>query len=106
HLRLTLRPPPPPTPFPYTTLFRSKRELLHQLRARRERAGRDERRGPEDRVAVLGDSRELAGALRGAVAGRHQGRARQELLRGLLDRKSTRLKLQSRSDLVCRLLLE
>src|SRR2546428_7404500 len=75
---LMIRRPPRSTLFPYTTLFRSGacRESLS----------------------------DIAPALYGArVSGsRHQQGER----RRLSDRKSTRLNSQSRSDLVCRLLLE
>src|SRR5688572_31612635 len=91
------RRPPRSTLFPYKTLFRSlwEREmiarhahlhdvtgpqrLVHRLRA----AARLRRQGHAELVAI---------ALTGAVAQR--------------DRKSTRLELQSQSNLVCRLLLE
>src|SRR3712207_7383384 len=77
-----IRRPPRSTLFPYTTLFRSR--LVHAL-----------------------------AQARGDVQGRGAGLAAQALLRGVraalegrADRKSTRLKLQSRQYLVCRLLLE
>src|SRR5256886_9993732 len=81
-----IRRPPRSTLFPYTTLFRS---VLHRRRA----AG-----------LQLGDALDLdqahaAGADRLAqlrLVAEHRN----------LDRKSTRLNLQSQSNLVCRLLLE
>src|SRR5206468_11583096 len=78
-----IRPPPTPTLFPYTTLFRS----IHQLA--RQAAGH--------------------GLLRTAASGGDQPADRQRLsaLRANLDRSEEHTsELQSRSDLVCRLLLE
>src|SRR5690625_6727168 len=81
-----LRPPPRSTLFPYTTLFRS--QLPHAAQAtpvRRLPAGQRLLRLRPDGLCLGLD-------LRGAE---HAG-----------DRKSTRLNLQSRGHLVCRLLLE
>src|SRR5207249_9563023 len=96
---LAPRPPPCPTLFPYTTLFRSLR-----LQPRRF----DVRVQPErGRIRTL------------HVAGRRGGIARVEQLRGPRDRperdhgsdgrdrsEEHTSELQSRFDLVCRLLLE
>src|SRR3712207_7937881 len=79
-----IRRPPRSTLFPYTTLFRSDPERRRALRAREDDAG--------------------LGAHAGAAARALRRSAR--LAAGRLDRKSTRLKLQSRQYLVCRLLLE
>src|SRR5947209_17504890 len=81
---LTIRPPPSTTLFPYTTLFRSgrlRRRVGHRVEAEAE-----------------------AQAETGQAVRREQ---LDELARPLTqDRKSTRLNLQSRQYLVCRLLLE
>src|SRR5438105_12799992 len=86
-------PSPPSTLFPYTTLFRSHATRLpgdaNDVGAVRGVADRD-----GARAGVRADRRHPVGARRpGVVDGR-------------TDRKSTRSELQSRVDLVCRLLLE
>src|SRR5206468_10907587 len=77
---LMIRRPPRSTLFPYTTLFRPRRSRLHDHSVR----------VPDGRAAVQ---------LRAAVdrARRRRGRSRSE---------EHTSELQSRSDLVCRLLLE
>src|SRR3712207_8488126 len=94
-----IRRPPSSTLFPYTTLFRSC-----------PRGGRGERRQPRPgggagRPAAGGQGHGVHARERAAAEGRGD-----PLLRGRdppgRDRKSTRLKLQSRQYLVCRLLLE
>src|SRR5206468_12393099 len=83
----TTPPPPPPTPFPYTTLFRSA------PRPRRcARCARDQ------------DARDLRWPARRGRSGR-SGAARERPLRPRRSEEHTS-ELQSRSDLVCRLLLE
>src|SRR5207244_6379773 len=98
-----MTPPPAPRLFPYTTLFRS---------ARRGRAARLPDRARRRRAVSRADE-QLAGTR--ARARGHVRSARAPQLRGAraparrerpLDRKSTRLKLQSPDHLVCRLLLE
>src|SRR5206468_6734232 len=98
---LRIRPPPRSPLFPYTTLFRSVRGP-HRLRHRR-RAGpataRRARGGP--------DTADRAPARRGSVA----ARLRPDLEAAVDDDRRRRSEehtseLQSRSDLVCRLLLE
>src|SRR3712207_8634181 len=79
---LMIRRPPRSTLFPYTTLFRS---LEENYRAYREM---------------------IAAALRILRPDAKVQSAALERLEEELDRKSTRLKLQSRQYLVCRLLLE
>src|SRR5690606_40840751 len=91
----SLIPPPPPSPlFPYTTLFRSGGPGC--ARARRPRAQGRRRRGDRDRSrsARRGHAQEFASRRRplGDEAQR--------------DRKSNTSELQSRENLVCRLLLE
>src|SRR3712207_8395906 len=86
-----IRRPPRSTLFPYTTLFRS--EVVVRPGRRVVGAVPDVAR----RRLELGD--DLARAQR-----QRQDRVRG--VRGGLDRKSTRLNLQSRQYLVCRLLLE
>src|SRR5438874_10393377 len=77
-----IRRPPTSTLFPYTTLFRSR----HRLRGT-----------PGDRV---GDDR-------GAAAGARRGGARRAgRLRAVQRSEEHTSELQSRRDLVCRLLLE
>src|SRR2546430_3327803 len=77
---LMIRRPPRSTLFPYTTLFRSGygRDLVHL--------------GDEERVRPASDHSGVAERADGGIED--------------VDRKSTRLKLQSQSNLVCRLLLE
>src|SRR2546430_9940823 len=77
---LMIRRPPRSTLFPYTTLFRSRVQLAQPT--------------PELQRAEFETIRKWVD-----VADRLEFRA-------LQDRKSTRLKLQSQSNLVCRLLLE
>src|SRR3712207_8904937 len=80
-----IRRPPRSTLFPYTTLFRSDR----QLPLAREPYGAGQRRN---------QGRDGSGRLRDLHRSLRRG--------GGVDRKSTRLELQSRQYLVCRLLLE
>src|SRR5207249_5870192 len=101
----TLPPPPPSTRFPYTTLFRSSpRATLARLRGR-ERGG--------------GRTRDLGGCVGGRAGARSRraprpGRRGHRLLRPdgrgeILHRGRSEehtSELQSRFDLVCRLLLE
>src|SRR5699024_12702586 len=82
---LRLRRPPRSTLFPYTTLFRSHGAA-----------------GPAGRTRLLVDH--LPPGFPAELQGQHP--ARHLLLRHREDRKSTRPELQSRFDLVCRLLLE
>src|SRR3712207_8659359 len=96
---LMIRRPPRSTLFPYTTLFRSKQDS--NLR----------RRKPADLQSAPFAARDIpptraqAGnqGPRSAVPARAGGAENPGLLG---DRKSTRLELQSRQYLVCRLLLE
>src|SRR5206468_7126592 len=90
---LFLRTPPPPTStlFPYTTLFRSPRRsaIRHQREhADDERPRADERRPEDDDVSL-----------------QHHGADRAENRQHDRSEEHTS-ELQSRSDLVCRLLLE
>src|SRR5206468_8200653 len=99
-----LRPPPPPTLFPYTTLFRS--DGGPRVRPLRGPAARAERR--------LAARRQGAGLAPPAQAGTAAQRRRLRFRPGAgagsnrLGRRSEEhtSELQSRSDLVCRLLLE
>src|SRR5207249_8492915 len=95
-LVVLLRLPPPPPPFPYTTLFRSRGpERYVRARAPRERASAPARLGGLGCAAAAGrDDRPLPG----------QGsrRAVPEWRRS----EEHTSELQSRFDLVCRLLLE
>src|SRR5690349_23635625 len=86
-----MRPPPRPTPFPYTTLFRSPPGAIPadaDLGARRDEVGRD---AP---ARHLGGSRSFERPPLHAARG---GDVRSE---------EHTSELQSRRDLVCRLLLE
>src|SRR5690606_42029565 len=96
---LTIRRPPRSTLFPYTTLFRSRRAgaVLTRsadarrgvLRADRSWYGRGEGRSMSTNAAVAGrDDRRILNALRDARSEEHTS------------------ELQSRENLVCRLLLE
>src|SRR5204863_7860490 len=85
---LMIRRPPRSTLFPYTTLFRSLEIIADRLGEREERGKRREVAGVEAvRIARLGQ--ELLG--QGGVIGRSEEHTSE---------------LQSRRDLVCRLLLE
>src|SRR5438874_7327169 len=88
---LILRLPPSSTLFPYTTLFRSHLRRPVQARRLRRRAGRA---GKARRVRT--------------VPPRHRGRRREtDAARGRPPRSEEHTsELQSRRDLVCRLLLE
>src|SRR3712207_8831690 len=92
-----IRRPPRSTLFPYTTLFRSDREVRG--------VGVVGRHTLQLAAPVV-----LALVLDGRVPPRDEQHARHRLGRGRAapdgDRKSTRLNLQSRQYLVCRLLLE
>src|SRR5207249_5350969 len=102
HVSFTSRPPPPPsTLFPYTTLFRSHR------RSDRRRAWRDAR--GRKRPTRIGRAR--AGARRNANGGTAAARristpGHPTLARGGRRSEEHTSELQSRFDLVCRLLLE
>src|SRR5207302_5154299 len=87
-----LRPPPRPTLFPYTTLFRSPSR----------RAGGDRRVHLRGAVDARPDERARAGAARGV---RPRGSA-EAVHRELLRSEEHTSELQSRENLVCRLLLE
>src|SRR2546428_12973884 len=78
---LMIRRPPRSTLFPYTTLFRSVRDQKRKIVARRSDR-------PEDRAAAF-----LSQVL-------------EEGCRAILRSEEHTSELQSRSDLVCRLLLE
>src|SRR5438067_5306581 len=83
---LLLRRPPSSTLFPYTTLFRSRRGDRERRRAPAARPGRQ-----------LGEH----------VAGDRGARGRRGMVAALEDRSEEHTsELQSRFDLVCRLLLE
>src|SRR5690349_24063677 len=96
---LMLPRPPRSTLFPYTTLFRSARTLLGlgslERRRLQKRAARSALKAAEATFDAL-SARIWAGAARGELA-RIGGRARSE---------EHTSELQSRRDLVCRLLLE
>src|SRR2546421_7426371 len=93
-----IRRPPRSTLFPYTTLFRSPR---HRTARRRPRVSNGKRQSPRkrDRRARNTRRRSLDSACRavGHGAGESEGPSRSE---------EHTSELQSRSDLVCRLLLE
>src|SRR2546428_2214311 len=91
-----IRRPPRSTLFPYTTLFRSPR------RGRRSRGG-----AARPRVGGVVDAHELVGADVGVALGRAEPAVAEELLDDPEVRSEEHTsELQSRSDLVCRLLLE
>src|SRR5689334_24142317 len=83
-----IRRPPRSTLFPYTTLFRSRRNA-HQRPVQIAKGFLAQNRGD-----FSSDSASLRVFMH------------DQALVGFLDRKSTRLKLQSQFHLVCRLLLE
>src|SRR5207249_10683889 len=90
-------PPARSSLFPYTTLFRSQ----DRGRARR-RVGRSRRGRPRaDRPAAVPSLRRPAGA-----AVRRQRRDRDRATEGVSRSEEHTSELQSRFDLVCRLLLE
>src|SRR5438874_8613812 len=93
------RPPSRPTLFPYTTLFRS-RELVVAGAVRRElpqQRQRDRRQVPYSKHANLLDTGTNAAAPHGATT-------TDTWIRGRSEEHTS--ELQSRRDLVCRLLLE
>src|SRR5690349_23077893 len=90
-LFLMIRRPPRSTLFPYTTLFRSPGQALRRVRGHRRRGGRGAGRPP---APVRGREREGPEA---------RCRARAVPPRRSEEHTS---ELQSRRDLVCRLLLE
>src|SRR2546421_2133106 len=85
-----IRRPPRSTLFPYTTLFRSPREHEHAVPGQRARPAGSDLRSRELGLRRL-QARQLA--------------EREDALRHLRSEEHTS-ELQSRSDLVCRLLLE
>src|SRR3712207_9409828 len=87
-----MRRPPRSTLFPYTTLFRSPPDLLHQAEHPLQR-GRALGAVEEELLAVLGGER-------APVAGRPGGEG------GVERSEEHTSELQSRQYLVCRLLLE
>src|SRR2546428_8361108 len=87
-----IRRPPRSTLFPYTTLFRSRRDRGPPRRHGQERDTRDAQASDE--------RRRRSPAPTVSTAGRHDGP-----VRGQRSEEHTS-ELQSRSDLVCRLLLE
>src|SRR3712207_8064864 len=98
---LMIRRPPRSTLFPYTTLFRSRRAGRDGARLRPPGLGESRRHAP--RLASAGGISPRRRAARApGLSPSRRGRAAS----GDEDRKSTRLKLQSRQYLVCRLLLE
>src|SRR5207247_10527147 len=101
HLSYMLRRPPSPTLFPYTTLFRS---LPAQLAAHQRVAGGGRVTLVEDQID---DAQHAVQALGQAVRPRHLVRDARaaDLPLGARSEEHTS-ELQSRVDLVCRLLLE
>src|SRR5207249_10060635 len=103
---LKLRRPPSPTLFPYTTLFRSRRGSRDALRRRtRSRAERRDSRGQggprrdrNHREGKLGPSDAAVRPEPGGVVVASPSRSRRS--------EEHTSELQSRFDLVCRLLLE
>src|SRR2546430_3185582 len=97
-----IRRPPRSTLFPYTTLFRSTDQPLEPELLVEQQGQRD----AEHELEGDRDAGEDEGVLEGlpervAVPQANEVREADEV-----DRKSTRLKLQSQSNIVCRLLLE
>src|SRR5206468_9401016 len=96
---LLLRRPPSSTLFPYTTLFRSPRNDRDDQRGQQRQRVAD-RGGLQRRLALLRLARVAVGPHQPQPAdGQEQGRG------GARSEEHTS-ELQSRSDLVCRLLLE
>src|SRR5207249_12073720 len=94
----TLRPPPSPTPFPYTTLFRSRHsDAAHARVARAAARVRPRGRQGESPAVARWHQRwgQRAGPCRDRRWIRPAGRSEEHTS-----------ELQSRFDLVCRLLLE
>src|SRR5206468_11078808 len=94
------RPPPGSTLFPYTTLFRSVIVAAGELRQRDAAdgcGGRDARSAHRGKDGAACDVRLQQPA----------GQRRHQLRQAIIDRSEEHTsELQSRSDLVCRLLLE
>src|SRR3712207_8365727 len=86
---LMIRRPPRSTLFPYTTLFRSRRDVVHSQPEQPNRPGTDERPAREVRRRVR-----AAGGVPRWHAGEH------------IRSEEHTSELQSRQYLVCRLLLE
>src|SRR5204863_9202644 len=98
---LVIRPPPRSTLFPYTTLFRSAQEFGRKREVRRSVGGR------QARSADLANQDRCPGAQAQAERARDSRRAEVQNPSepGLRSEEHTS-ELQSRRDLVCRLLLE
>src|SRR3712207_7668937 len=93
---LMIRRPPRSTLFPYTTLFRSD-QTVEPLRLL------DRGEYPDHGADRVADKDHI---LEVQLTADRQHVIRVAIERAILDRKSTRLELQSRQYLVCRLLLE
>src|SRR2546430_4608804 len=91
-----IRRPPRSTLFPYTTLFRSRKVLLHQARLEQERF---QLRGGLDPI----DAADLAAQAPQLPRRRLPGEVRTNTVARSEEHTS---ELQSQSNLVCRLLLE
>src|SRR5690349_22035517 len=94
----TTRPPPRSPLFPYTTLFRSRGGVAHLVHRDGDEEGRGQQDDPDDEVEEWVQS---IGILRSRFVVRLAVRAR----RARRSEEHTS-ELQSRRDLVCRLLLE
>src|SRR5206468_11314937 len=100
----TLLPPPCSTLFPYTTLFRSHRERVAGFRFLAPRRGRAERIGDRRRLSLRGTT---TLRLRIEDCGLRIEDLNQINPQSAIRRSEEHTsELQSRSDLVCRLLLE
>src|SRR3712207_7173563 len=92
-----IRRPPRSTLFPYTTLFRSGRDLLRRQPLRMEHRGEERHHGA--------DGRELRGVERGET-GRRPALTHRLNVKSWTRSEEHTSELQSRQYLVCRLLLE
>src|SRR5690606_39745610 len=100
----TIRLPPTSTLFPYTTLFRSRRHRPRRLGSGGLLRSRGRRRRAAEGGEQLDPGRDSPPA-EGARRRGHFGRARERRASGRRSEEHTS-ELQSRENLVCRLLLE
>src|SRR5207249_5202039 len=99
-LSTPLRSPPTSTPFPYTTLFRSKQENEAARLAKRRRVQREQEQTARDNAEWRTIAKNVAQRVRDVTV----ARVLEEIAKVRSEEHTS--ELQSRFDLVCRLLLE
>src|SRR5690606_41728607 len=103
---LMIRRPPRSTLFPYTTLFRSLRGADAVINARNELMWRHARDPEEAVVEVVGVEADRIDAIPDAGSDQPTGYLERAVPRAVMRSEEHTSELQSRENLVCRLLLE